>query len=137
MAQNRYSDLRERQKQEFSEFPIFWAYNKEQFEKGMAGFGLKLTDKDRLYSLRGGGFYLKTDSQKLKDLLNRHVQELESMIEKDEGFIFEMFDYELSNHEFNYTNDLTDTLAALGITPSEIKKNPALKAGLRKALNNY
>lgn len=50
------------------------------------------------------------------------------------GFIYEMFYYELSNHEFDYTRELDDTLYALGYTLDDIKTNLKLKTGLEKAI---
>ena len=48
-----------------------------------------------------------------------------------------MFESELSNHEYVYTGDLTDTLAALGLTMKEIETNENLRNGLNLALNRY
>lgn len=50
-----------------------------------------------------------------------------------EGFIFDMFDYELSNHEYIITYDTADTIDALGLTMADIEKNKALAHGLAMA----
>jgi hypothetical protein len=57
-----------------------------------------------------------------------------NLTETGEGFILEMFDYELSNHEFTYTGDTEDTIDALGLSQGDFDNNPALKAGLRLAI---
>jgi hypothetical protein len=65
-----------------------------------------------------------------------HEKEMADAIAADktgEGFIFEMFDYELGNHEYVYTCDISDTLDALGLTIEDLAKNPALRAGLKAA----
>ena len=47
-----------------------------------------------------------------------------------------MFDYELSNHEYSITQDVSDTLYALGISESDLNDNPLLLKGLKKACIN-
>ena len=51
-----------------------------------------------------------------------------------DGFVREMFVYELDNHEYGYTMDTEDTLDALGYTADEILGNPRLKRGIEKAV---
>jgi hypothetical protein len=45
-----------------------------------------------------------------------------------------MFSYELSNHEYIITCDVSDALAALGLTEDDVNNNPMLKEGLLKAV---
>lgn len=54
--------------------------------------------------------------------------------ETGEGFIFEMFLYELDNHEYGYTGETEGALDALGYTADEVLENPKLKRGLGKAV---
>ena len=68
--------------------------------------------------------------------MNRHDQERAAAIAEDKdgsGFIFDMFRYELSNHEYSYTGDLGETLDALGFTLEEINARPPLLNGLHMA----
>ena len=51
-------------------------------------------------------------------------------------FIYDMFNYELGNHEYCYTGSTEQTLEALGLPLEEVKKNPALLAGLKKGIAN-
>lgn len=134
---NEYLQVKDRHSEEFNSFPIFWAFNDKQFEEGMEKFGLKPTDTDKIYKLNGGGYYKKTDSKALRELLTRHENEMSYAIANDktgEGFIFDMFDYELGNHEFSYTGSTEDTLDALGLSKGDIKQNKALAVGLRDAI---
>jgi hypothetical protein len=138
---NTYLELKNKQQKEVNEFPMFFAFNQKQFEEGMKRFGLEAGEMDKIYKLGNtGGFYLKTDSQKLFDMMERHEAEMEEAIRSDEtgeGFILEMFRYELDNHEYGYTWDLEPTLDALGLTMDKIKSNNALLHGLKKALRKY
>lgn len=135
---SKYLALKQKHQKEVNEFPMFFAFNQKQFEKGMAGFGLTPEDTDKIYSLNGtGGYYLRTDAPKLHEMFDRHEKEMSDAVNADqsgEGFIFEMFDYELGNHEFSYTGDIEPTLDALGLSAEEVNSNPALLHGLKKAV---
>ena len=70
----------------------------------------------------------------------RHRQEEKDAIKNDltgEGYIKDMFEYELANHEYGYTNNIDDTLIALGLTIDNINNDERLKHGLELALNRY
>ena len=133
---NRYEDLKQRQQQEFSAFPMQFAFSDRQFAEAMAALGLEPTDTDKIYKAPGGGIYRREDSQRLKAMMDRFGRELQSAIAGDktgDGFIYEMFLYELNNHEYGYTGDLSETLDALGYAPEDIRADPRLSHGLEKA----
>lgn len=134
---NTYLQLKEKHQNEVNSFPMVFAFNNKQFEEGMRKLGLKLTDTDKVYKLSGtGGFYRKTDAKALHDMLERHAKEMDEAVKNDktgEGFIFDMFNYELANHEYVITYDISDTLAALDLTIEDINNNSLLKKGLEKA----
>ena len=133
---NRYTDLKQRQHAEFHTFPIQFAFSDQQFVEGMAALGLEPTDTDKVYRTRGGGFYRKEDSPRLKEMMDRFDRELQEAIAGDEtgeAFIYEMFLYELNNHEYGYTGDLSETLYALDYTMDDIRADPRLSRGLEKA----
>lgn len=50
-----------------------------------------------------------------------------------DGFIYQMFLCELSNHEYNYTEDVEETLDALGYTWEQIMADKRLLHGLKMA----
>ena len=134
---NRYMELKQRQQAEFNAFPMQFAFSEQQFAEGMAALGLAPSDTDKIYKTPGGGFYRKEDGQRLKDMTDRFDQELAEAIAADktgEGFIYEMFLYELDSHEYGYTGDTGETLDALGYTAAEILGNPRLKRGIEKAV---
>lgn len=134
---NKYRELRDRQQKEVNEFPMFFAFSNKQFEEGMARFGLKADETDKIYKLGNtGGFYLRSDSEKLFAMFTRHEEELATAIAEDqtgEGFIYEMFLYELNNHEYGYTGDAEPALDALGMTIDKIKSDERLLNGFKKA----
>ena len=135
----KYNEMKTRQSEEFNNFPMFFAFSDKQFEKGMDKIGLTKKDTDKIYSAGAGGYYKKTDSKNLKNLMSRHANEMDEAIKADtigEGFILNMFDYELSNHEYCITMDTEDALDALGISQIDIDKNEALQHGLKLAKSN-
>jgi hypothetical protein len=134
---NAYSELKSKHEKEFNEFPMFFAFSNEQFEEGMVKFGLTKFDINQIYKFGDtGGYYLRTDGERLHEMLTRHDKEMQDAVDADvtgEGFIFDMFNYELSNHEYSYTHDTSDTLDALGLTPEDIEKDQRLQHGLKLA----
>ena len=134
---NRYAELKRRQQAEFSAFPMQFAFSDRQFAEGMAALGLGPTDTDKIYKAPGGGFYRREDSPRLEEMMERFDRELAEAIAADEtgdGFIYEMFLYELDNHEYGYTRDTEETLDALGYTANQVLGNPRLKRGIEKAV---
>lgn len=135
-----YRELRERQQQEVNNFPLGFAFGNKQFEEMMAKWGLdakKDRDLAQVASLFGGAYILKKDVPAYKDMSRRHREELAADIAEDktgEGFIFQMFLYELNNHEFGYTGDTSDALEALGYTAEQVYGDPKLKRGIEKAI---
>ncbi len=136
-----YTELKDRQGKRFGEFPIVWAFSKAQFAEEMKEkFGLEPTDTDKIYSIGNGGYIRKEDSPKLKELLNSLSKEQQDAIDADttgEGYIYEMFAYELANHEFDITMNIEETLSSCGMTFATVFENKNVEKGLRKALKKY
>lgn len=133
---NTYLVLKQKHQEEVNNFPMVFAFNNKQFEEAMAKLGLTATDTDKIHSIGGGGYIRKTDSAALSELLDRHDKEMKEAIDSDtsgNGFIFDMFSYELANHEYNYTGEIGPTLDALGLTIDEINACDKLLYGLKKA----
>ena len=131
-----YRQLRERQQQEFNALPIKFAFNKQQFAEGMAALGLAPEDEDKIYTLGSGSFYRRSDAELIAGTMKRHDRELAEAFAADatgEGFIYSAMLYELDNHEYGYTGDPEDALAALGYTLEEVAGDARLYAGFKKA----
>lgn len=134
---NRYSELRERQQKEFNALPIRAAFNIKRFEEVMRNWGLDPEkDIDKIYSIDYGCFIRKKDAPLLHETRKRHDTEMAEAIAGDktgDGFIYEMFLYELRNHEYGYTGDPTDTLDALGYSYKDLEKDVRLTRGFEMA----
>ena len=133
-----YTILKQRHQQEVNDFPFIFAFSNQQFEEGMAKYGLTPKDTDKIYKFGStGGFYLRTDAPRLKEMFDRHEKEKQEAISADtkgSGYIYQMFLYELANHEYGYTGDVSDTLDALGLTAEEVAESKPLSYGLNKAI---
>ena len=135
---NRYQELQSRQQEEFNTLPLRFAFGQEQFNDMMAGWGLDpQTDTDKIISIGAGGYIQPKDVPLFLEMSNRHKKEMAAAIAEDktgEGFIYEMFLYELRNHEFGYTGETEDALNALGYSEDAVQADPRLKRGLEKAI---
>ena len=133
-----YKELKKKQQNEFNEFPFMFAFSNEQFCEGMKKWGLSPTDTDKIYCLGDtGGFYLKTDAPRLREMRDRHERERKEAIANDktgDGYIFEMFHFELKNHEYVVSGAIDETLDALGLTADEVNADARLLRGLEKAI---
>ena len=134
---NQYLLLKTKHQKEFNEFPMMFAFSDKQFEEGMEKLGLKKEDTDKVYASFGGGFYRKTDAEELRNMFSRQDKEMKDAIAGDlkgDGFILDMFKYELANHEYGYTREIDSTLDALGYTIDEISADNKLLKGLLEAM---
>ena len=137
---NAYQEMKDRQQKEFDAFPMGAAFSQQQFQNMMEKWGLTLNDTDKICSIGGGCYIRKTDIAAFTTLINKTAAKLKNAITADltgDGFIFDMFVYELANHEYCITYDLEDTLDALGLTAEQINADKRLTHGLNKAIKHY
>lgn len=135
---NRYTEMRQRQQEEFNALPLGFAYSNEQFDEMMRKWGLDPEkDVDKIYRCIGGCYVRKgEDHRRLHETLDRFDAEREAAIKEDatgDGFVYEMFLAELENHEFGYTMDAEDALDAVGLTWDEVQGDSRLKHGFDRA----
>ncbi len=133
----KYQELKAKHQAEVEAFPFMWAFDEKQFNEGMKGLGLEPTDTDKIFSIGAGGYIRKTDAPAMKEMFARHKAELKAARAADKkakGFTFEMFLYELDNHEYCYTGDPTDALEALGLSWEEVQADKRLSDALKKAI---
>ena len=111
-----YKNFKQSQQNDFSAFPMFWAFSNEQFAAGL----LKLDcTKEDLFSFGSGGYYRKSDSDKLSALLKKLSEEKKAFFSIRENLISAL-KYEMANHEYSYTYDLYDTLCSVNIDPKNV-----------------
>jgi hypothetical protein len=131
---NKYRELKSKHQKEVDSFPFGFAFNQKQFEEMMSKWGLTSDDTDKIYSIGGGGYVRKSDAEAMHKMFERHELERKMARKHGDDYLFEMFNYELGNHEYSYTQDLTDTLEALGLTIDEINADPRMADALKRAI---
>lgn len=133
-----YSDLKTTHSNEYNSFKgIFFAFSNSQMKTELSKYGLcfdKKEDLKKLLSLGGGVYLLKSEKENYSNLCESLNKEQEFNFLRDD-FLISSFYYELSNHEFIYTYDLTDTLNALGLEFSKLTDQQ--KKCLNVAKENY
>lgn len=133
---NKYAELRSRQQKEVNALPLGFAFSNRQFEEMMKGWGLDPEkDLDKIVSIGAGGYIQKKDRSLMHETFDRHRRERKEAIAADqtgEGFIFDMFLYELNNHEYGYTGDTSEALEALGLTAQEVVDDPRMNRASAK-----
>lgn len=137
MQKNRYQEMRERHQAEVNDFPLMFAFDARQFAEGLRRLGLRSSDKDKVCALPGtGGFCRKSDLPALKGMFARHHRELQEAIAQTlpaGDSSTRCSARELSNHEYAYTQDVSETLDCLGITQQMLEAVPQLQTGLALA----
>ena len=137
---NTYTELKDKQQERVNAFLskyAFFAFSQQQFKEGLQRLGVPEDAERVLVSLGNvGGFLLKDKLPEYRALMEGLEQETQEAIEDPEtgaAFAVQMFTYELANHEYSITGDLTETLDALGYTTEDINNSPVLKQALSEA----
>lgn len=126
---NAYRQLKDEKQKEFNAFPMAFAFSEQQLKEGLDKLGIT---KDEAVGIGVGGFIRKSDLEAFKAMVKRWQDAEAEAIANDktgEGFIKDMFVYELDNHEFGYTGNSEDTVRDLGLTYEKIESDKALSRG--------
>ena len=138
---NKYTELNNRIQKEVNALPLHFAFSTKQFEKALTEMGLTMENyKDKVYKGYGSAIYLRSDSKMIAETFKGHNAEIEKARAEDTtgtGYLLDMFRYELANHEYCVTYDLTDTLGCLGLTLEQINESPLMLSALNRALWEY
>lgn len=123
-----YTQQKQRHSDEFSNMPgLFFAFSNQQLHEGLEKIGLAPCQESYplITSIGAGGYLLKEKIKDFEALLDRHAAE-RAALRKDRKELLAALIYELNNHEYCYTGDPTDALAALDLTretvPADILK---------------
>ena len=137
---NKYKGLKDKQQKEIDAFPFGVCFSEKQYEEMMTKWNLSVDDTDKICAVGGGCYIRKTDKDAFLNMLKRFEEEKQAAINEDStgnGFIYDMFLYELGNHEYCITYDLTETFDALNVTQEIIDKDKRFARGLKKAVKDY
>lgn len=139
---NSYKELIDKQMAETNSFPVKTANNNEQFEKIVNEWNLSFDENsDNYYGKQliplGLGMYIhKKDARAFNNMLNRHRKEHLKAIEEDttgEGYIYDMFVYELQKHKYKYNSCVEEVLQTLNISVETLLQNSVMNRAFAKA----
>lgn len=121
-----YNDIRQENQERVNSFEgLFYAFSNNQLEEGLGKLGLTMDNIDQIVSIGHGGYILKNRVQALTDMIFQNDL-ARKQLKKDKKLLLEALVFELRNHEYCYTGDMTDALDALGLkfedVPSDIIK---------------
>lgn len=126
---NKYTEMKNRHQAETNALPMKFAFSREQIDKMIEEFGVPTSEIRHL----GMGTYAKaSDVSLITETFKKHEDELTELMKNSE-FAYDMFRYELANHEYGYTGDVEDTLTALGLSYKGVKGDKVLNKALERA----
>lgn len=135
-----YKTWKENSQKDFSKLPIYWAFGEQQFKELLQKLNLKDTKEDlqKLVNIGYGGLMLKSDLH----LLENHnatfsKEKLLFWLTHNFKFAYSALRYEMNNHEYYYTCDISDTLEALRINIEDIQNNAYLRLAYLRAKKDY
>ena len=129
-----YTELRNRHQKRVNDFLskyAFFAFDQEQFHEGLDRLQIR---KDDAVQFCPGGYMIRSRLPEYIKLAE-DLRKERDLAAKEPEFAFDMFRYELANHEYSYTGSSEDAIDALGYTFDEIRADPVLKEALNKAIN--
>ena len=135
-----YKKYKENKQNAFNKLPIYWAFGMEQFKELLQKLNLQDTPKDlkKLVNIGCGGLMLKSDLHLLENYTKNFSKEkLLFWLNHNFRFAYGALRYEMNNHEYYYTGDITDTLDSLNLTFEDIQKNAYLKMAYLRARKDY
>ena len=128
-----YNELKKKHRKEFDNFEMFFAFSDGQFLEGMKSIGLGENDLNKIKHIGGGGYVRKENHGKLLDMAEEQVKELAELM-GEEKFFKEALAYELANHEYCITGDVSDAMDALGLKREEVAENKNQREWLKEVV---
>ena len=130
--QETYQALKERHGKEFSDFPMNYAFSKEQLKEALNKLAAK---KEDCCTVGGGSVIKKKDVRSYLYMVQRHNKEQENAF-KSNAILIDAIKYELGNHEYGYTWDATSTIDALGLDLSKSRINECFMEAKKQYLDD-
>ncbi|MCI8396663.1 MAG: hypothetical protein HFJ52_03090 [Clostridia bacterium] len=135
-----YKTWKKNSQKSFDKLPIHWAFGEQQFKELLQKLHLQDTKEDlqKLVNIGCGGLMLKSDLFLLKNHNETFSKEkLMFWLTHNFKFAYSALRYEMNNHEYYYSYDISDTLESLGLTFEDIQKNGYLKLAFLRAKKDY
>lgn len=122
-----YNELCRKHAKEFSSFPHTFAFNKVQLAEAREKLGKNIVH------IFAGLFIRTCDIDRYKDMMARHVAEMNEFLAHKENFIDALM-YEMGNHEYIVTRDIGEALFALEIGELDNEKIEWVEEAIKRYL---
>lgn len=128
-TKTKYSELKAKHSEELNAFDgMFFAFSDSQFAEGLARLNVEKENlKANIVSIGAGGYLLKSKVKDFTEMFKRHNLEMKQL-KKNHKDLLEAITYELRNHEYCITYDVTDALEALGLDLDDVPADILSKA---------
>ncbi|RIL18493.1 hypothetical protein BUY99_13675 [Staphylococcus gallinarum] len=130
---NLYVQFKESKKKRFNNFDMFFAFDDEQFNKGLEKLEV---NSDEIVSIGMSGFIRKSDVSTFNEMMesfnDEHIKHM-----KNDDYVYHMFKYEMGNHEYIITYDDEEILDVCGVDQDLFIADERLKEIYIKARNHY
>lgn len=98
MRAQKYWDLKKKHEQEITDFPIAFAFNKEQLKEALVKLGVDDVS-ECCTVMEMGDIVKKTDARDFVKMIDRHGEEIRALL-NDRDLAFDIFLDEMDNHEY-------------------------------------
>ena len=126
-----YTEFKKQNSDLLTDFPVFFAFSDEQLTEGLKKLG---AEKEEIVNIGAGGFLKRTDRKAFDVMFKKFETGLQENL-KNKAFFCSAFIYELGNHEYGYTYDLTDTMESLDLDFDELTEEQ--KLWIKDSTNEY
>ena len=128
-----YQELREKNSQEITAFPVRFAFSDGQLNDIMQEWNI---EKDKLCGVGAGAVVRKSDAKKYYKMFENMNARLEKALKNDK-FLTDALRYELDNHEFTYTYSVDSALDALGLDSNNLteREERCLKVAKKQCID--
>ena len=139
---NNYQEMKNAHQTELNTFPLGFSFNDAQFKDMMLKWNLDPEkDIDKITHLKASdgtwiGYIRINDLKAFNEMFDRFSKE-EELFKKNYKKLVEMLVYEMGNHEYCITYNLTETLEACGYSMQDLKTNKTLQKAVNEARREY
>lgn len=130
--------MKARHQNAVNSLPLHFAFGNEQLDNLIKELGFENLEelKANTFTIGLGSIVLNKDKELIQNTFKRNNEEMKEALKNDE-FLQSAFEYELANHEYIITYDITDALCALGIKLKEYQESERMQKIMSSAIDNY
>ena len=133
MTYSSVAEMKKAHKAMIDAFPMHFAFGQKQLDEELAKMGVGVDD---VVSIGAGGFILKSDVKAYVEMF-KVIRQEEDEFKKEEKNLVNLICSELRDHEYGYTCDLEESLAAAGVWEEYCGGNEFVVNAVKKAVKKF